>query len=955
MKKTVSGKPWWRKLIPPLFLFGLGLFFSFTQGLERWDRFIYDYLSTWVTRPSSDNIVIIAIDEESLDHYGRWPWPRHIHADLIDKLSVGGAKVIGLDIILAEPSPITPEDDQLLAEAVSRSDRVIMPVFAEGKSSANRMHLTKPIPIIEKAAAGLGHVDFELDSDGIMRRTFLMAGLGSPDWHAFALSMLHFTNPSITEDLPGTRNTQLKNASPKNWVRDFEILLPFAGGPGHYQRISYAKFMDPDFDPTVVHDKFVFVGSTAVGLSDALPTPVSGESVPMSGVEINANLLDTLEQNLAIVPMGTRSRLLLTAFLVLIPFLLFSLFSQRTVQLLVGISLALVVFLTVILLMKEQIWYPPAPALLALFLSYPLWTWRRLEILVRKLFKEKERALVTLHSIGDGVITTDNHCRIKYMNPAAEKLTGYTTEESRGSLLKEVFPVVGEDKGRAQSAIVRECIDKSEIVNLQDEVVFYDRSENEHIVRVTAGPLKDQGGNALGAVLGIHDVTEKKHALQKLTYQATHDYLTSLPNRSLLYDRLHQAITRAQRSNYSVAVLFLDLDNFKKINDQLGHSGGDRLLQLVGNRLKDACRDGDTVARLGGDEFVVLLEELSDMRIAATVADKFIHLLEPSFAVDGNELFITGSIGISVFPKDGTNVDMLMKNADIAMYEVKKSGRNNYLFFSGEMNELIQQRLRLESQLRAALNQTDFELYYQPQIRMKDNRIIGVEALLRWITEENKYISPSSFIPVAEESGLILPLSEWVLQTACRQARTWQDEMHDPIRMSVNISPRHFLEDNLTDQLNRIIRDTGINPQNLDLEVTEGLIMQDVDRSVEIMREFKELGGTISIDDFGTGYSSLAYLKKFPLDKLKIDKSFVDEIDKNMEDEGLAKTIITMGHGLGLAVVAEGVESRMQLAKLKELECDIIQGFYYSHPLPADELTKLLKKSPFLLEPKGPS
>ncbi|WP_163337768.1 EAL domain-containing protein [Desulfopila sp. IMCC35008] len=945
------GKSWRRNLLPRLFLLLLGLLLTYSQGLQRMDRFVYDAISSRVTRPPSESIVILAIDELSLSQYGQWPWPRRVHADLIDKLSIGGAGVIGFDIIFAEPDRRNGQDDILLAEAVSRSGRVIMPVFAEWNRAGKGLNLTEPIESVRQGTAGLGHVDFELDSDGIMRRTFLRGGLGSPNWDAFALSMLRFGSPESVQRLPGKRNKNLAGAASGNWVRDYEVLLPFAGKPGHFRQLSYAEFMAPEFDPRAVRGKYVLVGTTASGLSDALPTPVSGESVPMSGVEINANLLDTLENRLAIVPMSIVGTMLLAALLISIPLFTFTLFSERFLLVIVGGSLFVTLCITVFLLVKMQVWFPPVAVLVTVALSYPVWMWDRLESLLRKLFKERERAFVTLHSIGDGVITTNIDCLIEYLNPAAEKLTGYRNAEAIGLRVNEIFPVLTENEGEKPCTIVRECIDKSEIIHMQEEAVFYDRSGNEHIVQVTAGPLMDDAGNSLGAVFGISDVTEKKQALKRLTYQATHDHLTALPNRSLLFDRLHLAITRAHRAGKSVAILFLDLDNFKKVNDQLGHSGGDVLLKMVGKRLKEACRSGDTVARLGGDEFVILLEELTDLRVTATVANKFIHLLEPPFHVAGNEFFITGSIGISVYPKDGTGVDELVKHADIAMYEAKKSGRNNYLFFSDEMNDLIQKKLRLEADLRSALSGSDLQLYYQPQVRIRDNKIIGVEALLRWIQADRQVISPASFIPVAEESGLILPLSEWVMQTACIQAKLWQDELEDPLCIAVNISPRHFRDEHFSSQLSGIIEQAGLNPQNLDLEITESLIMQDVERSVDIMRKFKSLGGTISIDDFGTGYSSLSYLKKFPLDKLKIDKSFVDEIDSNPKDEGLAKTIITMGHGLGLTVVAEGVETRRQLEKLRELGCDIIQGYYYSSPLPADEMTQLLRKSQYISEP----
>lgn len=945
MRKKGQGAQLGLKFGPPFLLLLLGVILSFFQTFQRWDRFVYDYLLIAMARPQSEHIAIIAIDEKSLEQYGRWPWPRNIHAELIDKLSMGGAKVIGFDLIIAEPDTANPERDHLLAGAVSRNEQVIVPVISEMHPSEKGLRLTTAIPVLSSAAAGFGHVDFELDSDGIMRRVFLRAGHGKPTWDAMSLAMLQLTNPSMGQNLPGRRNPSLHTAAAGNWVRDFEVLLPFAGPPGHFERISYADFMADDFDPGIVSGKYVFIGTTAIGLGDTLPTPVSGESVPMAGVEINANLLDALQQGVTVTPMTTTGRVLLTALLVLLPLSLYPRLSQRGVQTMVLLSLVFCVLISLAVMVKLHIWFPPVAAFSVILLSYPLWAWSRLEQLVRSLFREKEKALVTLHSIGDGVITTDNDGWVEYMNPVAEKLTGYTADGAQRKHLKDILPLVDEDIGRDQTVIVDDCLRKSQVIHLEEEAIFKDRSGNERALQVSAGPIHDQDGTPMGVVLGVSDVTEKRRALRELSYRATHDFLTGLPNRSLLTDRLHQAISRARRSKSSIAVLFLDLDNFKKTNDQLGHDGGDQLLKLVGKRLVSACRDEDTVARLGGDEFVVLLESVSNTALAAGIADKFIHLLEEPFLVDNQDLYITGSIGISVFPKDSGRAEDLMKNADIAMYEVKKQGRNGYLFFSSEMNELIQERLTLESKLRVALKNDELQLHYQPQVLVRDGRLFGVEALLRWPIEGKGSVSPGAFIPIAEESGLIVSLSEWVIYTACRQARIWQDELSRPFHISVNLSPRHFMQDDLPDQLDRIIRDTGIDRKYLDLEITEGLIMQDVDRSVEILREFKKKGGTVSIDDFGTGYSSLAYLKHFPLDKLKIDKAFIENINTDTRDEGLARTIINMGHSLNLKIVAEGVETNEQLAILKTQKCDIIQGYFYSRPLLGEELTPRLKQS----------
>lgn len=935
------------KFLFAVLLLAIGIIFTCTDGLKRWDRSIYDLLSGGSVRTPPDDIVIISIDEASLARFGRWPWPRCLHADLIDKLSRGGAKVIGFDIVIAEAGFIAPEDDQALAAAIARSGRVILPVICEAQPG-NPLRLTPPLPDLAGAAAGLGHIVFELDSDGIMRRTFLKAGLGSPDWPGLSLAMLQFSDAAFVENLPGVRNRNLHSASPANWVRDYQILIPFADAPGFFPRISYAHFLEPDCDANVVRGKFVFVGATALGLGDALPTPVSGENVPMSGVEINANLLDTLRNGIAIEPLGSTQRLLLTCLLLLLPVFFYPRLRLRLALSATILLMILTICISVLLLKFMHLWFAPAPAFLGLALSYPLWTWSRLERIMKTLFKEKECAQVTLRSIGDGVITTDSRGRIQYMNPAAETLTGYKEEEAHGCLLGEIFPLLDERKGKDRIDIVEQCLEEKQIVQLPDDGSMIDRFGDKHVVRVSAGPIHDETGRSMGAVLGVSDITETRQALQQIAYQTTHDTLTGLPNRSLLCDRLKQAIVNAHRSGNYIAVLLIDLDYFKKVNDRLGHSGGQRLLEMVASRLQSGCREADTVARIGGDEFVILLENINNAETVATVAGKLKNQLVSPFVVDGRELYVTGSMGISIFPKDGNNVESLLKHADTAMYRVKETGRDNLRFFSSEMNELIQKRLQMEKKLRAALNNNEFQLYYQPQVRLRDGLIIGVEALLRWKISEHDFIPPADFIPVAEECGLINPLGEWVFRTSCRQAKKWQDQGFRSLRMAVNISPKQFLDRDIADMLARTIDESQLNPMCLDLEITEGLIMQDVERSISILHNFRELGGRVAIDDFGTGYSSLAYLKQFPVDKLKIDRSFVRDLQKDKKDAALAKAIINMGHGLELNIVAEGVESRAQLAILEEQQCDEIQGYFFSHPLPEKEMTDLLQKKPFL-------
>ncbi len=459
--------------------------------------------------------------------------------------------------------------------------------------------------------------------------------------------------------------------------------------------------------------------------------------------------------------------------------------------------------------------------------------------------------------------------------------------------------------------------------------------------------------NSLSLVLdNAHEIEEIKQARQNLDYMAHFDALTDLPNRTLLKDRSEQAISHAQRNGCMVGILFLDLDNFKVVNDSIGHTQGDRLLKSVAARIAACLRDGDTAARLGGDEFIVMLPDLSDTLDAATVAGKILELLKPPFEIDNHEVFIGISIGISIYPNDAKDMDGLLANADGAMYYAKKLGKNNYQFFTPEMNSSAQKYVKFEKHLRRALEQNELSLYYQPQMDIKTGAVIGMEALIRWFSPELGQISPVDFIPLAEENGLILPIGDWVLKTACAQAKIWQQNGM-PTRVAVNLSSRQFhqVQNHTTNQhplldaVLNALEESGLPPELLELEITEGILMQHLDSTMEILTTLKNIGIRLSIDDFGTGYSSLSYLKRFPIDVLKIDKSFINDISTDPSDRAIIAAIAVMAQQLKLEVVAEGVESKAQLEFLRELSCDYVQGYYFSKPLPVDGLLLYLRQS----------
>ncbi len=910
----------------------------------RWDYTVYDLLSPLFHRPAPDDIVILAIDEHSLARLGRWPWPRRIHARVVDKLRHSRTRAVGLDILFAEPSREGSDDDRVLARAIRHNGRILLPVAAEVVRAGGPLKVTRPLPELAEAAAGLGHVDVELDRDGIVRRTFLMAGHGRAEVPAFALAMLMLNEPEMINNLPGRRNPDPDGSGPGSWVRDYQVLIPFAGPPGHFRHISLADFLDPSFDLRSLDNTYVLIGITALGLGDGVPTPVSGNGVPMAGVELNATILDTLRTGQAILPMAMPLQLLLSCGLVLLAFLLYPRLRARTTLLALLLLVAATLSASALLLRFLHLWFPPVAALIGLVLGYLLWTWRRLEWTVAALARERRLAMVTLHSIGDGVIRIDRQGRIRYLNPMAERLTACGSGDACGRPLEELVQLTDERHGRNLGHLFAQCLQNDGPATMQVDARLANRNGEEFIVHVSAGTFRDRRQDDSGVVLGISDLTETRAIAERLTFHTTHDPLTGLANRVLLEDRLGQAIGRAEHRQLRVAVYHVDLDSFKKANDLLGHAGADLLLREAATRLEKVAGREMTVTRPGADEFIILQEEVGERDQVEDVAGRLLTVLREPFVIERQTVRLTASIGISLFPDHGSRVDELLRNADIAMYQVKETSGNDYLLFSGRMQDWLQERLDMEKELRQALENDELELYYQPQVRLSDGRLIGVEALLRWQTRDGRHISPARFIPLAEESDLILAIGRWVLEKACRQAKAWQDAGYPPITMAVNISPKQFLQKDYLDLIVQILEETGMPARYLELEITENTIIQHLEHSSRFIQGFRELGGTVSIDDFGTGYSSLSYLKQFPVDHLKIDRFFVRDIAVTPEDAAITRAVIAMAHGLDLSVVAEGVETQAQLAKLLDQECDKVQGYLLAKPMTAREMTEMLAR-----------
>jgi len=585
------------------------------------------------------------------------------------------------------------------------------------------------------------------------------------------------------------------------------------------------------------------------------------------------------------------------------------------------------------------------------------------------LFAEKERAEVTLKSIGDAVLCTDIADNITFLNVAAEKITGWSWMEAAGQPITKVFQILDAATQKTTPNRLEMAARQDRTVYLPPNCILARHDGPETWIEGSASPIHDREGRAVGAIIIFRDVSTARTMALEMTHLAEHDFLTGLPNRILLNDRIDQAIALAHRNKKTVAVLFLDLDGFKHINDSLGHATGDKLLQLIAKCLVACVRGSDTVSRQGGDEFVVLLSEMEQSEDAAIAAGRIVEAMagphsigqhelhvhgaiaarrmlkavaEPH-TVDHYDLHVTASIGISVYPDDGLDAETLIKNADTAMYQAKENGRQSYQFFEPEMNVRAVERQFIVEGLRRALARQEFVLHYQPIIDLTTGMITGAEALIRWMHPTRGLIPPLHFIPFAEDCGLIVPIGAWVLRAACTQARAWVDAGLPVMTMAVNVSALELRDENFLENLFAILSDTGLEPTSLVLELTESVLMKHAEAAACILQTLRKKGVKVAIDDFGTGYSSLSSLRKFPVDTLKIDQSFVRRISTAGGDAPIATAVINMAQGLKLRVIAEGVETSEELAFLQAHQCDAAQGYYFSRPVVAQQFAKLLK------------
>ncbi|MBP9013587.1 MAG: EAL domain-containing protein [Smithella sp.] len=570
-----------------------------------------------------------------------------------------------------------------------------------------------------------------------------------------------------------------------------------------------------------------------------------------------------------------------------------------------------------------------------------------MDITERKMMEEKYRSI--LENIQEAYFEVDLHGNFTFFNNSLCKTTGCSREELFGANYKQF-------SDEENSKNVFNAFNK--VFKTGQPTEGFDwrikrKDGTQRYIEASVSLQNTSSGKPVGFKGVIRDITERKRIEQELNHLATHDALTGLPNRLMFSQLLDHAIHSAQRYKKQLAVLFIDLDRFKTINDSLGHDAGDQLLKEIARRLRKSLRNVDVVGRLGGDEFIVLIEDLQEVKQLEIIAHKVLATVIKPMVLLGEECRVTASIGISVFPKDGQDEQSLMKKADIAMYFAKEEGKNNFQFYSENIHAMSSARLAIETNLRYAIERNELYLNYQAQLDFKTDEITGVEALLRWNSKYLGMVTPAQFIPIAEETGLIVPIGRWVLKTACAQNVAWQKQGLPPVSMAVNLSLRQLTDESFLQDIREVLQETGMAPNFLELEITESMVMHNPERLIPILTKIKAMGIRLAIDDFGTGYSSLAQLRNFPIDSIKVDRSFIRNLPQDMDNKAITEAIITMGRSLNLTVVAEGVETKEQESFLRQKVCDEMQGFYFSKPIEPDQFAVLLRKSNLLQKGKS--
>jgi diguanylate cyclase (GGDEF)-like protein/PAS domain S-box-containing protein len=892
------------------------------------ERTLADLRAGLVERAATGDLVVVAIDPVSLQALERWPWPRRYHAEAIERLLAAGAAGIAYDVDFSAAAQ--PDDDMALAAALVQAgpERIVLPVFRHLRQTAdNRIELvdTLPLPLFREHV-GIVAIDLRPDSDGRVRRIARHAARHGEDL-ATAAGWLQ----------PGTDDL----ADAGSDAADAQILLDYSIDPGTIPQLSFIDLLSGRFDPAAIAGKRVLVGATAVELGDwisvprhwALPRPI-----------VQALAFETLRQDRALSHLSGWPVALGSALLVMLVGPLFVRSSWPRGVALLAASIAALVGLPLLLQPWAAIVLDTTAAALGLLLAFAGAMLGRAERLawrggsgpgVLPVDDRVTRELVD--SSFDAIVTFDPGGAVLSCNGAAERMFGRPAAELIGQPVTRLLP---DEHHRALAAWAQDGGSRELVAA---------RGDGSRIPVDVALSRMQVDSRWVGIAI-LRDISQRKAQHAELERMALHDALTGLPNRTLLNDRIAQAINAAKRSGEAMAVLLLDLDRFKEVNDTLGHLVGDRLLTLIGPRLRQPLREADTVARLGGDEFAILLPGPTDVPAACGIAERIVETFCEPFLVDDMALEVGVSIGVALYPEHGEAAEPLLQHADAAMYAAKRDGFG-FVVYNADSESNRARRLGLTRELRRAIEDDQLSLSFQPKVDAREGTLAEVEALLRWHHPEHGLIAPEHFVPGAEQTGLIRPLTLWVANATLRAQRTWREAGLE-VNAAINLSVKSLHDPALANVLGLLFERWQTDASCLTLELTESALMADPKTSMSVLKRVADLGCRISLDDFGTGYSSLPYLQRLPIDELKIDRSFVAAMTDDDNAAVVVRSVIKLAKSLGLTVVAEGVESEEGFAALRSLGCDQLQGFYVGEPMPPGELLAWLKESPWNASPQ---
>ncbi len=905
--RGATGAPAWRRILPALLALITVASLYVVGALGFLDREFAELRFRLLDRKATGNVVVVAIDPASLRELTVWPWPREVHARLIDWLVAADARQIALDIDFSAYS--TPAmDAQLEAALREAGGRVIMPVFLQLQPAADGQALvsTEPLPRFARYAQ-LASVNVRPEKDGLVWRM-----VSSEQWPDRRV-------PSLSAALAGPETEAAGS-----------FLVDFSIDPRSIPIFSYADVLQGRVDPALIRGRQVLVGATAAELRDDVPVPVYRS---LSGALLHILAYESLVQGRAlhkISPIAIVIALVITA---VASWAAFVRLSWRGGLLAVGGGCTAVFLASAGLQAVAPVMPDASPFILLLFLLFTTNLVLRVDrqtmrLLLQNLTLRRLDALMrsVVDNSFDGIVTLRDDGRIETANDAAHRIFHYSPGDLIGRGVAEILPTLARANGTLASGLVAGA---SATVG---------RRPGGQVFALDLAISETREADQRLWIAILRDATERQAHERQLRHQATHDALTGLPNRVLLQDRLENAVARAKRERRPLALLLLDLDHFKTINDTLGHRLGDLLLRDVGERLLRPLRESDTIARLGGDEFAVVLPAISGAADAELVAQRIVEVFEEPFRVGDLSLEVAISVGIAYFPKHAEDPDALLQCADVAMYQAKQ-GRWGVATYDADKDENSVRHLTLTGELRQAIEQGQLSFHYQPKLELASGRVCGAEALIRWHHPTHGFIPPDEFIVHAEQTGLIGPLTQWVFDTALRQLVAWQSQGM-ALRLSVNLSARNLHDAALPDSLNKLTELLNLDRSHICLEITESAIMLDPEGALAVVRRLHDLEFRLSIDDFGTGYSSLAYLKRLPVHELKIDKSFVIHMTENDHDAVIVRSTVDLAHNLGLDVVAEGIESEHHLQILRGLGCDLGQGYFICRPLPDAEATE---------------